>query len=86
MMLELNTHNGALEHAVFGIQFLNSFYQVHDLRRNQLALVPNIYTAGLMAQPFVVTRDKMAVVLPSSFASILVLTWLAWHLKHEKMR
>ena len=85
MMLELNTHNKP-DHIVFGIQFLNSFYQVHDLRRNQLALVPNIYTSGLMAQPFVVARDKMAIVLPSSFASIIVLTWLAWHLRQEKLR
>ena len=65
---------------MLGIEFLSSFYQVFDVKRHQLALVHNIYTTSDMVQPpRVLHRDKMAVLLPGSFATLISLTFLAFH-------
>ena len=78
MVLRINTK----DHIVFGIQFLNSFYQVFDVRRNQMGLVPNAYTE--MPSGLVISRDRKTVVLPSTFAIIIAMLYLAWHQRQEK--
>ena len=46
------------DHVIFGIRFLSSYYQALDLRRNQLALVPNIYSDADVAAPIISSRNK----------------------------
>ena len=53
LVLNINTKDTMI---VLGLQFLNSFYQVFDLKRNQMALVPNIYST--MPAPVVTNRTK----------------------------
>ena len=72
LMLNINTKESMI---VFGMQYLSSFYQVFDMQRNQMALVPNIYASD-MAVPVVSVRKPMAVVLPSLTTCIVILTYL----------
>ena len=60
---------------VLGIRFLSTYYQAFDMRRNQLALVPNIYSPEVAA-PFVMTRGKLVVLLPGLFSLSVALMFL----------
>ena len=64
-MLNINTSDSMI---VFGMQFLNSFYQVFDLQRKQMALVPNIYSK--MPSTVLIRRNMSSILLPSFFATI----------------
>ena len=64
---------------LFGIRFLDSYYQVFDMQRNQMALAVNKYSQ--LASPVIQVRDHMQVVLPASSVSLLAILFLIMNRK-----
>ena len=64
---------------IFGIRFLDSYYQVFDMQRNQMALAVNKYS--LIASPEIQVRDHMQVVLPASSVCLLAILFLIMNRK-----
>ena len=61
-----------------GMHFLKYFYQVHDMQRNQLALVPNIVWGDSLAKPYVIERGKFIIYVSCLTAlGFLVLSFTA---------
>ena len=48
---------------LLGMRFLDSFYQVYDLSRNQMAMVPSIYRSDDLNQPEVLVRNPFYIMI-----------------------
>ena len=57
MIVEPNEDN-----VVLGVQFLNMFYQVYDMERNQVALVHSAYNTNLES-PSIAQRNPFGVII-----------------------
>ena len=55
-----------------GMSFLNTFYQVYDMQRNQLALVPNSNNSELNP-PRVLVRNSFSIIMSCSTTLFLCL-------------
>jgi hypothetical protein len=53
--------------------FFSKFYTVYDMRRNQMALVPGIYTDSDLDAPKVLKRDSMFIVAPAITMLMIIL-------------
>ena len=61
-----------------GMHFLKHFYQVYDMQRNQMALVPNIIWGDSLAKPYVIERGKFIIYVSCLTALVfLVLSFTA---------
>lgn len=59
---------------VFGIRFLDQYYQVFDMKRNQMAIAPSVYSQ--MGSPIVKVRDHMEIIMPSSVVTLIAFVFL----------
>ena len=66
--------NNDKEMIVFGIRFLDQYYQVFDMKRNQMAIAPSVYSQ--MGSPIVKVRDHVEVIMPSSVVTLIAFVFL----------
>ena len=77
MALANVTSSNALK-MTLGMTFLNSYYQAHDMQRNQMALIPNIYNSIDDIQPqIVLERNRFTIVMPCATTLFICLLGLA---------
>ena len=77
MALANVTSSNALK-MTLGMSFLNSYYQAHDMQRNQMALIPNIYNSLDDIQPQIVhERNRFTIVMPCATTLFICLLGLA---------
>ena len=57
---------------ILGMTFLNTFYQVYDMERNQIALVPNIYHNDLN-EPVVLVRTPFYLIMAATLTLLFSL-------------
>jgi len=77
-ILKVHNHSRGDDMIIFGLAFLNSYYTAFDIRRNQMALAPSIYSQ--INHPVVVSiRAPFLVAIPASLMTLVVLLFAIYH-------